>query len=627
MKTFPGLHIGVFKDPEEREQIKIIDDQMRQFSAALAKSIFPGQLPAANPTPDPGAPGGGTTLPPPAKGDLLFSPTAGVWSRLTVGANTALLTSSNGLPVWSTAPPLLLNYLYLPGRLGGQTLTLLDTNPFTINGPSVGTIQQWRYGATTALTVRSASPQVEVGGDFKVSGAATLMAPSTSVVPLTVQGFATSIQNIASFGYGSPMTNPNVYVGYNGGLTSLPQGTTPALTIRRSTGGSSDIFWSLAVGVTAASTFTTASTTVTSAGLFGSVSVGHAVVGPGIDEGTTVTAKASNSSITISKNPIANGTGVTLRFSTITVRIDGSGRLVASSTLQTGLTTQGSISAAFGTVGTAAISTIQTNTTGWLGSQPSGLWLLRPTLSDPGSVGGPGVPNTVMLFVDANVSDAAAAQVGIRSDVVVSDDSGTGGGGGIAQALEFNAESEGTGDIASLIGAAGITLHASSGLCSGMVGLNGIVRANTGAGTVAAAIGMKSDCLTNANITEFTSSYIGMPTVMGGATVAEATGLRIEYKGSGITQGWAIISGSGDLGFDSKHAGRIFIGRADTTPEYTLDVGGPTGAEVRADMYIGRYAPGSVTILTEHYTWAVDHLSFSGSEVLTLEGTAVLGMI
>lgn len=74
--------------------------------------------------------------------------------------------------------------------------------------------------------------------------------------------------------------------------------------------------------------------TVSSSNAFGSVVVGMRVTGAGIDPGTIVTAKASNSSITISRAANATGTGVSLTFDTgtlaVTVRGSSIGEAVAT---------------------------------------------------------------------------------------------------------------------------------------------------------------------------------------------------------------------------------------------------------------------------------------------------------
>ena len=89
---------------------------------------------------------------------------------------------------------------------------------------------------------------------------------------------------------------------------------------------------------TATSNTTVDSTTVTSTAAFGSVLPGMLVTGTGIPVETIVTAKASSSSITISRAAIAAGTGVTLSFSsgTLALTVGGQDLAEAVSTLETG---------------------------------------------------------------------------------------------------------------------------------------------------------------------------------------------------------------------------------------------------------------------------------------------------
>ena len=78
----------------------------------------------------------------------------------------------------------------------------------------------------------------------------------------------------------------------------------------------------LAAGL--ASTLVAGSTTVTSVALFGNVLAGQKVFGPGIPYGTTVTAKASPSSITISKAATLAG-AKTLQYGYFTAAIYAAG--------------------------------------------------------------------------------------------------------------------------------------------------------------------------------------------------------------------------------------------------------------------------------------------------------------
>jgi hypothetical protein len=106
MRTYPGVKLIVWP-AEQREQMKLIDDILRMLSAGTARSIFPGQTPAANPVPS----GSNPTGPPPnsgtpaaSEGDLLVGLANGAWSKLPVGGPGAILIVGGNTPSWlSTA--------------------------------------------------------------------------------------------------------------------------------------------------------------------------------------------------------------------------------------------------------------------------------------------------------------------------------------------------------------------------------------------------------------------------------------------------------------------------------------------------------------------------------------------
>lgn len=127
MRTYPGVKLSVFKDPAEREQIKILDDMTRQISGGLSRSIQSGQSPAANPVPslsNPTGPPPSTGTPIAALGDLLFGLDNGAWAKLPIGANGSLLNVIDGVPAWSSG-----------ASLGALTVTSLVVNgPTTFNG-------------------------------------------------------------------------------------------------------------------------------------------------------------------------------------------------------------------------------------------------------------------------------------------------------------------------------------------------------------------------------------------------------------------------------------------------------------------------------------------------------------
>jgi hypothetical protein len=105
MRTLPNIRVGVFKDPDEREEIKKLVDHTRQTSGALSRSVFPGQSPAANPIPsgsNPGAPAAGQTVPTPQQGDLLYGLSSGSWAKLPIGAVDQFLVVSGSAPAWSS---------------------------------------------------------------------------------------------------------------------------------------------------------------------------------------------------------------------------------------------------------------------------------------------------------------------------------------------------------------------------------------------------------------------------------------------------------------------------------------------------------------------------------------------
>ena len=101
MRTYPGLKLSLF-DPEQREQLKIIDDMLRQVSGGLARSIQTGQSPAANPVPSLSNPTGSPPLSgstSPNLGDLLYG-FSGAWARLSIGPTDYFLVVVNGVPAW-----------------------------------------------------------------------------------------------------------------------------------------------------------------------------------------------------------------------------------------------------------------------------------------------------------------------------------------------------------------------------------------------------------------------------------------------------------------------------------------------------------------------------------------------
>jgi hypothetical protein len=249
------------------------------------------------------------------------------------------------------------------------------------------------------------------------------------------------------------------------------------------------------------------------------------------------------------------------------VKVDGTGRLIAGA--NNSPTATGNLISGFGGTGTAALSTIQSNTTGWLSAQPTnGLWRLEPTLSDPGGVGSPGVGSTTCFRINTNVDDCEGAIIGLQSNVDV-DTTNLGSGDASAQTLDFSATSSGSGNITALIGVSGITRHDSTGTLAQNIGGRFIVRQGTGAGTVTESVGLRSDAFYNGAVDTHYGVYVGDPTLSGGS-VATAYGIYMEAVDSATTN-WAIRS----LGGQSSHAGNFYIG-GNTAPTAKLHLAAQT---------------------------------------------------
>jgi hypothetical protein len=119
VRVYPGINLSVFKDPAEREQAKIVDDALRDQTAALSRSVFPGTQPAANPVPSQPPPGA-SPLPQPTAGDLLYGLITGSWAKLAIGASSTILTVSGGLPAWATVLSLLPAHDHSTAAQGGN---------------------------------------------------------------------------------------------------------------------------------------------------------------------------------------------------------------------------------------------------------------------------------------------------------------------------------------------------------------------------------------------------------------------------------------------------------------------------------------------------------------------------
>jgi hypothetical protein len=143
VRTFPNINLSVFP-PEQRPQIKIFADMMRQVSGGLARSILGGQSPAANPVPTLSNPTG----PPPqggtpvaAQGDLLYGLSGGAWAKLPIGSANQFLVVSSGLPAWSNT-------------LGG-TLNVVDASFFIQDDADPTKKVQFQCSGITPLTTRT----------------------------------------------------------------------------------------------------------------------------------------------------------------------------------------------------------------------------------------------------------------------------------------------------------------------------------------------------------------------------------------------------------------------------------------------------------------------------------------
>jgi hypothetical protein len=102
MRTFPGLKLSIFT-PEQRDQLKIVDDMLRQVSGGLARSIQTGQSPAANPIPslsNPTGPPPQSGTPVATAGDLLYGLSGGSWAKLPIGTPGHVLTALATAPAW-----------------------------------------------------------------------------------------------------------------------------------------------------------------------------------------------------------------------------------------------------------------------------------------------------------------------------------------------------------------------------------------------------------------------------------------------------------------------------------------------------------------------------------------------
>jgi len=122
MRTFPGIRLAAFRNPAERAEAQKIDIMLRQVTGGLARSLLPGQAPAANPVSSSPQPGG-SSVPTPVVGDLLFGANTAVGvacSRLGIGAAGSILNVSAGLPAWGTALSLLPVHDHSTAAQGGN---------------------------------------------------------------------------------------------------------------------------------------------------------------------------------------------------------------------------------------------------------------------------------------------------------------------------------------------------------------------------------------------------------------------------------------------------------------------------------------------------------------------------
>lgn len=461
-------------------------------------------------------------------------------------------------------PPALTNFLYLPGIPTGQVLlTVAGEIPFTIRDRIASSSAVPNTNALFLINTLDLVDVFRVAGD----GVTTISAPYTT--------YTSGNPILLTLLMDDATTNHNT-------ILRVRTRNATSLGDRFTVSHSGAV--NIAVGVDHVGLTITGFSTQNLLTLNNPTPTPVLTVGVG---GVTVIAPSTNSGVALTVRR-TSGTTADIQQWTSSAAV-GLTKVVAGGGLHVrydqGQTLTGSLSTSFSTGGSAALTTVQSNTVGWNGAAvTNGLWRLEPTLSDPGGVGVPGVPSTTAFRLSMTASDLAESIIGLQVNQTISDDPGYSGGACGAQALDFNVNSAGSGGIGSLAGVSGITLHASTGACGSMFGLRGVVRGQTGAGTIALAKSVIADCLTNANITEFYSLYVGMPSVTGGAVVSTGYGIFIEYKATGITNGWSIVAGSAAGGFPSMHAGNFFFGSVLTTPTAKIHVAAGTTAASTAPI-------------------------------------------
>ena len=110
MRAFGNINYARVKDPVIRAVLKHLVDVTREHHGALAKAVFSGQNPAANPVPGgtsstPTPPGQG--LPSPVQGDTLYGLLVGTWAKRSIGAAGTVYSSNGSEPTWASLAGLL----------------------------------------------------------------------------------------------------------------------------------------------------------------------------------------------------------------------------------------------------------------------------------------------------------------------------------------------------------------------------------------------------------------------------------------------------------------------------------------------------------------------------------------
>lgn len=110
MRVMPAIWLNAFKDPEERAQIKVMQDLLRQVTGALAHSLQPGQAPLAkaeipvievqtSPLLD-GTVHTDTVAQSVSRGSLIYGNSTPKWDELVIGTANKFLRTDGTDPSW-----------------------------------------------------------------------------------------------------------------------------------------------------------------------------------------------------------------------------------------------------------------------------------------------------------------------------------------------------------------------------------------------------------------------------------------------------------------------------------------------------------------------------------------------